>query len=88
LVLLGLAKPNHQQNLRPGVTKAALSFAWFGEAKPLQNQVSLYRLNIAAPAARSGYTRSVFKPIWGAELLLSYAEQARWFCLGAASFEL
>jgi len=29
-----------------GVTKAALSFAWFGEAKPLQNQVSLYRLQL------------------------------------------
>jgi len=51
---------------KPGVTKAALSFAWFGEAKPLQNQVSLS----AKPE--------------GAELVLSSAEQALWFCLGAA----
>jgi len=33
---------------------------WLRQTK--QNQVSLYRLNEAAPAARSGYTRSVFKP--------------------------
>ncbi len=52
MVLLGLAKPNHQQNLRPGVTKAA----------PFKKE--------------------------GAELLLSYAEQALWFCLGAASFKV
>jgi len=32
-----------------GVTKAALSFAWLPNGNPMQNQVSLYRLNVAAP---------------------------------------
>jgi len=57
-----------------GVTKAALSFAWFGEAKPLQNQVSLSAKPEGAELVLSYRTRTPFE-----------LEQALWFCLGAAS---